>query len=255
MFGRIKGIWNETRGNLLRDQLTDALQKLHVADPRLQLEFRLTAKALFDQVNQRLFNMSPEGRLKLGKALQSQARMHFDLQGGRAHAEWIVGAWLESANLPGQSAAEVCKFLSEFLEGLYELQTHNTPTSRGQNQVFENSVSDREILEAFGDFNESNSDSLAEINTRGAPDYGWDSEEPISVCGIPDAYLYLSRLRTLDGAPIRFERKGSLTVDGYDNLVDEYVIFDLNGNELGCLYIFPYGTSNPNKCPEGLKLI
>ncbi len=254
MFEKMRGIWQETRGNILKDQLTDTLKKLEVSDPRLQLEFQITASSLYDQLNQRLFNMSPEGQVKLGKAYQSRARAHFDLQAGTAYAEWVIGAWLESSHLPGSSATEVSEFLSSFLEGLQGVRRPGTDRFPDQTPRYEEVAIDDEIDSIFGDLQGNESLSAMEQGNPLNARYGWDRENPVVVRSIPDAYLYLSRLQTSDGGSIGSRRAGSKIVKGFESPLDEYII-SLNDVEIGSIFIYCYGQNNDNEPPEGLILV
>lgn len=255
MFGRIKEIWKETRGNVLEQQFTDALQKLQSADPRVQEEFRIAAKALHGKVSERLYNMSPEGQVKLGKALQSQARENFDFEAGKAHAEWMVGTWLECGQLPGDSAYSVYTFLTRFLTEMGSLTFSPSPTSTSAVEPIPNQNSDMDLIEDIEHLDKLFADEETFDGHTATCQFGWDAADPIIVSSIPEAYQYLSRLQSEDGAPIQFQRIGSLGTTKSGNPIDEYRIFTDRGNALGSLYVSCYGASTTTKCPAGLKLV
>lgn len=58
-------------------------------------------------LNMQLPNWSIEGRIKMGKTLQAEARKKFDFSQAESYSLWMAGAWLESGARCSDSAASV----------------------------------------------------------------------------------------------------------------------------------------------------
>jgi hypothetical protein len=86
-------------------------------------------------------------------------------------------------------------------------------------------------------------------------EFGLEPSNPVPVYGIPSADLYLSRLRTLDGMPIKWERVGSLEHDSIYEPIDNYNIFDSKRNKIANIYISPYHLHTSLKAPKGFKIV
>ncbi len=56
-------------------------------------------------------NWSIEGRIKMGRALQAEARCKFDFNQAESYSLWLSGAWLESGARCSDNAASVHDFL------------------------------------------------------------------------------------------------------------------------------------------------
>lgn len=88
----------------------------------------------------------------------------------------------------------------------------------------------------------------------GIGEFGLEVTNPIPVHGIFGSRSYLSRLRTMNGDAIEFERIGSIFEPNViKSPVDVYKIKN-NGMEIATLYISPYHKKNSNKAPKGFRL-
>lgn len=87
-------------------------------------------------------------------------------------------------------------------------------------------------------------------------DFGYSLSNPVMTSTISSSDRYLQSLRTLDGKPFTWERRGSYCVDnigGIENvMVDKYQLY-LDGEEYAELYLCPYGHSS-SYVPHGLTL-
>ena len=102
------------------------------------------------------------------------------------------------------------------------------------------------------------------MNKEKEEDYGLSSSNPIQVSNIGEGYLYLDRIVTELGEKIRFERTGSQIdlnikriVGGrevYAN-IDEYEVYDQEGNFIVHFYICPYFDKNSTVAPKGFKYL
>lgn len=97
----------EAHGKRLLDELNstgDSLKKLEgwVAEGAINgfLERRT-------QLNRQLPNWSIDGRIKMGKTLQAEARKRFDFNQAESYSLWMAGAWLESGARSSDNAASV----------------------------------------------------------------------------------------------------------------------------------------------------
>ena len=86
-------------------------------------------------------------------------------------------------------------------------------------------------------------------------EFGIDKNNPVPTKFAIGSMNYLSRLRTLDGNPIKFERSGSTSAPHIEQMLDAYSITDSQGNSLGNIYTCMYHKRNSRKAPKGFKLI
>ena len=85
--------------------------------------------------------------------------------------------------------------------------------------------------------------------------FGFDKTNPIPVFGIPENEEYLSRLKRSSGEGIRWRRITSLEIDTINCSIDEYEIFNLQGDTLAVIYISPYHLKTSEKAPAGFKIV
>jgi hypothetical protein len=86
-------------------------------------------------------------------------------------------------------------------------------------------------------------------------EFGLDPTNPVPVYGIPNNDVYLGRLRTLDGMPIKWDRVGSIQINGIYEPIDNYNAFDSKGNKIANIYISPYHLHTSLKAPKGFKMV
>src|SRR5690606_18808680 len=90
-------------GERLKSGLASTMSCLEALDERV----RMLAVARFIEsrktLQQQMPNWSREGRIKVGRALQAEARKCFDLDQAKSYGLWLAGAWIESGER--QSAA------------------------------------------------------------------------------------------------------------------------------------------------------
>ena len=60
-----------------------------------------------------MVNWSRDGRLKIGRTLQDEARKRFDLDQAESYALWLAGAWIESSVRNSSQAEYVHHFIEE----------------------------------------------------------------------------------------------------------------------------------------------
>lgn len=84
-------------------------------------------------------------------------------------------------------------------------------------------------------------------------DFGLVPQKPIYTVGIDEQEKYLKSLRTINGEPIKWNRRGSMSVDGVNGMVDVYDTFLPSGEEYKTIYINMYGAYNSTFAPKGFS--
>lgn len=84
-------------------------------------------------------------------------------------------------------------------------------------------------------------------------DFGLVPQKPVYTVGIDEQEKYLKSLRTINGEPIKWNRRGSMSVDGVNGIVDVYDIYLLSGEEYKTIYINLYGAYNSAFVPKGFS--
>jgi hypothetical protein len=107
------------------------------------------------------------------------------------------------------------------------------------------------LYEAMEKLNEGGTDQ--DIMPEGIGEFGHDLTNPIPVNTILGSTAYLSKLRTMDGIKVEYERAGSLTAPNIKRIIDKYII-SANGEKVATLFICPYNKKNSDKAPKGFKL-
>ena len=105
--------------------------------------------------------------------------------------------------------------------------------------------------EYFGEMSKSGTDQ--DVIPWGVGEFGLEVTNPIPVCGIFGSRSYFSRLVTINGDRVKYERVGSTQAQNIDYPIDAYKI-TVNNIEIATLYISPYHKKNSNKAPKGFKL-
>jgi len=84
-------------------------------------------------------------------------------------------------------------------------------------------------------------------------DFGLIPQKPIYTVGIDEQEKYLKSLRTVNGESIKWNRRGSMSVDGVNGMVDVYDTYLPSGAEYKTIYINMYGASNSTFAPKGFS--
>lgn len=110
----------------------------------------------------------------------------------------------------------------------------------------------KEIVEKFLSEIKDNSQAcrIDEI-PDGIGEFGLEKTNPIPTYGIPSSQEYLHSLRTINGEVLRYRRTGSINVDNINKPVDEYEIFNFQGETIAFIYISPYHWATSSKPPIG----
>ena len=90
---------------------------------------------------------------------------------------------------------------------------------------------------------------------QGTGTFGLDKTNPVPVYGVPENEKYLSKLRLSNGDRIRWRRIKSLEIASINKPIDEYEIFNMNGDTI-TLYIFLHTIlKHQGIAPAGFKIV
>lgn len=88
-------------------------------------------------------------------------------------------------------------------------------------------------------------------------DFGLVPEKPIftlAQMSVDGEREYLNQLYTVDGEKIKYNRRGSMGVDGINGMIDIYDTFLPSGQPYKTIYINMYGAKKSNQAPVGFVL-
>ena len=86
------------------------------------------------------------------------------------------------------------------------------------------------------------------------PDYGFVPHKPIYTSGVDGEKQYLGSLRTVAGAPVTWDRRGSMGVDGIHGMIDIYDVYLPSGDLYRTLYLNMYSPTNSKHPPVGFYI-
>lgn len=86
------------------------------------------------------------------------------------------------------------------------------------------------------------------------PDYGFVPHKPIYTSGVDGEKQYLGSLRTVAGAPVTWNRRGSMGVDGVHGMIDIYDVYLPSGDLYRTLYLNMYSPTNSKHPPVGFYI-
>ena len=95
----------------------------------------------------------------------------------------------------------------------------------------------------------------AQPQNEADPQFGLVPEKPIYTAGMDEQERYLQSLRTPTGEPIKWSRRGSMSVNGVHGMIDVYDIYLMSGAEYKTIYINMYGARNSTMAPSGFVLM
>ena len=82
-------------------------------------------------------------------------------------------------------------------------------------------------------------------------DWGLVPGKPVFVKGYEGQHEYLGHLVSESGEPLGITRRGSLSVEGINGMVDEYIV---KGHDTDMrIFLCLYGNETPREAPKGLK--
>ena len=96
--------------------------------------------------------------------------------------------------------------------------------------------------------------SQSQPNNEGDSDFGLVPEKPIYTLArksVDGEIEYLSKLRTPKGEKVKWNRRGSTSVDGINGMIDIYDIYLMSSQKYTTIYINMYGAKASTKMPVG----
>ena len=117
-----------------------------------------------------------------------------------------------------------------------------------------------EVLNAILQMQASNTIGAMEANSKTQPDNEGDSdfglvpEKPIftlALKSVEGEKEYLDKLYTVNGEKIKYNRRGSTSVNGINGMIDIYETYLPSGQLYKIIYINMYGAKTSSKAPQG----
>lgn len=106
----------------------------------------------------------------------------------------------------------------------------------------------------LSEINSNSQATKSDIILAGIGEFGLEKTNPIPTYGIPSKTAYLNSLRTRNGERIGYRRTGSFEVENIFKPVDEYEIFNFQGETIAFLYFSAYHWKTSIKSPLGFYL-
>lgn len=85
------------------------------------------------------------------------------------------------------------------------------------------------------------------------PEYGLVEDKPIYVHGIEGSEMYISKLKSILGEPLTWNRYGSISMEGINGMIDIYDSTLPSGRPYKRIYINMYGAENSTQIPKGFS--
>lgn len=104
----------EAHGNRLLTETQSTFACIQRLDDRLKNGIAVGYLEIRARIVHEMLNWSKEGRIKIGRQMQSQAREKFDLDLIGSYSKWLSGAWIESKERNSFKAQQAF----ELLDGL-----------------------------------------------------------------------------------------------------------------------------------------
>lgn len=109
----------EAHGARLLSEIQTNFACLEELDGRLQFAIMMGYLQIRERLMQEMLNWSSEGRIKIGRTMQTQAREKYNLDMAGSYAKWLAGAWIESkerSSLKAQQAFGTLEGFANYIE-------------------------------------------------------------------------------------------------------------------------------------------
>ncbi|MCI0564003.1 MAG: hypothetical protein MN733_36470 [Nitrososphaera sp.] len=119
MFRKMKEMWQEARGSVLRKELDDAIMRLSGVGDDVKLRASLAMADAFHKLTQKLgslANVSNDGKKKIAAQLNEEGKQSFDFDMGHAYGLALLSMLVEAEALPGDDAKYVHRMTLEILQ-------------------------------------------------------------------------------------------------------------------------------------------
>ncbi len=107
-------------GKRLRDGLASSGNHLKQLDEQVLNVAMSRFVEKCEQLDAQQINWSKDGRIKMGRALQEEAKKQYDFNQAESFALWLAGAWLESGSRNSDDAVFVRSALEHLRGTLFE---------------------------------------------------------------------------------------------------------------------------------------
>lgn len=112
---KLKEAEEESAGKKLREGLLSTGENIQNLDDEVRYQALLKFLQKTYALKRDLPNWSKEGRIKVAKSLQQEAKKKFDFDQAESYALWLAGAWLESRERETLDASFVHQALCELI--------------------------------------------------------------------------------------------------------------------------------------------
>lgn len=99
----------------------------------------------------------------------------------------------------------------------------------------------------------ANSNTEAEQDNLGDSEYGLVANKPIYTKGVKGSKQYIESLKTALGEKLTWNRRGSMSVQGINGMIDVYESTLPSGKPYKTLYVNMYGSKNSDITPKGFS--
>lgn len=117
-FSALKEAAENSHGEKLWAFLQDTLRQMGIQTDEVRDEALVRFVEKRSNLIAHLPQMTKEGRVKMGKFLQAEARKKYDTHLSEGYALWLAGAWLESIERPGVKAGMTHEALNTLADAL-----------------------------------------------------------------------------------------------------------------------------------------
>lgn len=114
LVGIIQEANEDTHGVRLRKELTSTFANMTDLDGNVRAYALVKFMEKREKLRSNMVNWSRDGRLKMGRTLQTEARKQFEFNQAESYALWLAGAWIESGERRTKDAYYVHSFLESF---------------------------------------------------------------------------------------------------------------------------------------------
>ena len=157
--------------------------------------------------------------------------------------------------------SEFCQYCGSKIESGFVVSTDIIEKSIKDNHKSKiNDVTPDEALNEIIKFQAKETVKMMEANSRTQPnnegdtDFGLVPEKPIytlALMSVDGEREYLNKLYTANGQKIKYKRRGSMSVEGINGMIDIYDTFLPSGQPYKTIYVNMYGAKKSTKAPNG----
>ena len=114
--GAAKEANEEAHGERLLREVQSTLVSIENLDGRVLYVAMQGYLQIHERLIEQMINWSSEGRIKIGRTMQQQARNAFNTDMAGGYAKWLGGAWLESKERNSLRSQQAYSLLQNFAD-------------------------------------------------------------------------------------------------------------------------------------------